>query len=108
MQITIIANSPAVVPHSAGWPADAHTTGCWFLDDDRGWRPPEALQHFLDAGPPPLYIGFGSTTGRNPERLTCLIVEAVTQSGERAVVGAGGSGLNSGALPGSLFRVGRR
>ena len=55
---TLLAYSPAVVPHPDDWPANAHTTGYWFLNEDDDWQPPEALQRFLDAGPPPLYIGF--------------------------------------------------
>ncbi len=103
---TLLAYSPAVVPHPDDWPATAHTTGYWFLDEDKNWQPPEALQRFLDAGQPPIYIGFGSMTGRDPDRMTRLIRDAVAQSGERALVAAGWSGLGAGDLPEHVHPIG--
>lgn len=103
---TLLAYSPAVVPHPDDWPANAHTTGYWFLNEVDDWRPPESLQRFLEAGPPPIYIGFGSMTGRNPERLTRLIRDAVAQSGERALVAAGWSGLGAGLVADGLLPIG--
>ncbi len=54
------AFSPAVIPRPEDWPATAHVTGYWFLDADEHWQPSPELQAFLEAGPPPVYIGFGS------------------------------------------------
>jgi sterol 3beta-glucosyltransferase len=48
--------SPAVVPKPADWDGNSEVTGYWFLDDE-GWMPPPSLQRFLEAGPPPVYVG---------------------------------------------------
>jgi UDP:flavonoid glycosyltransferase YjiC (YdhE family) len=52
--------SPTLVPRPDDWPSRASVTGAWRLPTPEGWRPEGALQEFLDAGEPPIYIGFGS------------------------------------------------
>ena len=54
---------------------------------------PASLRDFLAAGPPPVYIGFGSTIPAPPARLTRIIVNAVAAAGCRAVVSSGWAGL---------------
>ncbi|HEY7214698.1 MAG TPA: glycosyltransferase [Thermoanaerobaculia bacterium] len=54
---------------------------------------PEGLEEFLAAGPPPVYIGFGSTAPAPAAVLTRLIAEAVTAAGCRAVISRGWAGL---------------
>jgi vancomycin aglycone glucosyltransferase len=54
---------------------------------------PASLWDFLSAGPPPVYIGFGSTIPAPPAQLTRLIVRAVAAARCRAVVSSGWAGL---------------
>lgn len=79
--------SPAVVPRPADWPASAHVTGYWWPARPPGWHPPEPLVDFLQAGPPPVFIGFGSTPAA--ERLDDVIATAVKRAGVRAIVQSG-------------------
>lgn len=95
--------SPHVVPHPIDWPANIHSTGYWFLDEDQEWQAPQALLEFLKAGDPPVYIGFGSMTGRDPGTLTRTILEAVAQSGQRAILQSGWAGLGEVQLPANIF-----
>jgi UDP:flavonoid glycosyltransferase YjiC (YdhE family) len=44
------------------------------------------LDAFLEAGPPPVYAGFGSMPIRDQIRIVSVIVEAVRLSGQRAVI----------------------
>ncbi len=90
---TLYGFSPHVLPAPTDWPAWHQVTGYWFLDAPESWRPPEALLRFLDGGPPPVCIGFGSMDDQNPERLQRLVLEAIRLSGQRAIVLAGWSGL---------------
>jgi sterol 3beta-glucosyltransferase len=85
--------SEAIQPRPADWPTWATVAGFCFLDSPRGWKPPADLARFLDAGPPPVYVGFGSMTGRDPESLARLAVEAVRKAGQRAVLVSGWGGL---------------
>jgi sterol 3beta-glucosyltransferase len=62
--------SPQVVPRPPDWGEHVHLTGYWFLNEGQGWTPPADLQTFLEAGPPPVYLGFGSTVSQDTARLT--------------------------------------
>lgn len=97
------AVSRHVMPRPSDWPASFHVTGYWFLDDAREWQPPAGLIEFLDAGPPPVCIGFGSMTGHEPAGTTSLVVDAVRRSGQRAVLLAGWAGLGSEKAGGDVF-----
>jgi len=58
---------------------------------------------FLDAGEPPVYVGFGSMTGRDPQALTDIIVQAVEQSRQRAILQSGWTGMGGEHLPPSIY-----
>ncbi|MBM3121917.1 MAG: glycosyltransferase family 1 protein, partial [Chloroflexi bacterium] len=83
-----------------------HVTGYWFLDPSEGWRPAADLLDFLNGGPPPVYIGFGSMVHRRPEEVAALVCDALQRSGLRAVWSAGWGGLASTRLPNSVFMTG--
>lgn len=97
---TLYAYSPTMVPVPPEWPRDhVRVSGYWFLDDEPGWRPDPALLAFLEAGPPPVYVGFGSMPLANGEALTRDVLAALQQCGCRAVLAGGWGGLGRGALP---------
>ena len=96
--------SPTVLPKPKDWNEAHFVTGFWFMDDDNT-EPPVELTRFLSDGPRPVYIGFGSMTGSDPERLTGIVLEALRVSGERGVLLSGWAGLAEGDLPGEVIRV---
>jgi UDP:flavonoid glycosyltransferase YjiC (YdhE family) len=67
---------------------------------------PEKLERFLDAGPPPVYFGFGSMPDEDPERTTRMLIAASERAGCRALISAGWAGLGESALPESVFALG--
>lgn len=77
----------------APWPdaADRRVlqTGAWLLTDHHPLPP--ALERFLDAGDPPIYLGFGSI--RPPEAIANHLVHAARSHGKRAIVSRGWSDL---------------
>lgn len=95
---TIFGFSPRVVPPPEDW-HDAYVTGYWFLDEHPDWQPPDDLAAFLEAGAPPIYVGFGSMSSADPQATLDLIVAALRQTGQRAVIGAGWSGAAAQPLP---------
>jgi sterol 3beta-glucosyltransferase len=101
----------AVSPRPSDWPAHAHVSGYWFLNDAVGsdgsaWQPSPALLRFLERGPAPVYIGFGSMAGANPTATTQLILRAVARAGVRAVIARGWGGLvPHDTLPDAVFVV---
>ncbi|GIM91154.1 glycosyl transferase [Paractinoplanes toevensis] len=84
--------SPAVVPRPADWPAAVRVTGYWWPADPPVWQPPEPLVDFLAAGPPPVFVGFGSMLPDH-DRLHDIVAATVRRAGVRAVVQAGWAGL---------------
>jgi UDP:flavonoid glycosyltransferase YjiC (YdhE family) len=96
--------SAHVVPRPPDWGEHVRVTGYWFPEDE-DWQPPEDLRAFLDDGPPPVFIGFGSMPVRNPERTTAVVLEALRQSGQRAILHAGWAELGEGSLPRGVHRI---
>ncbi|WP_281155571.1 glycosyltransferase [Streptomyces sp. HYC2] len=86
--------SPLVVPRPEDWPAWVVVAGYWWPARPDGWQPPVELVDFLQAGPPPVFIGFGSMAAGQGERLSELVAAAVKRAGTRAVVQAGWADLN--------------
>ncbi|MGB1289009.1 MAG: glycosyltransferase, partial [Aggregatilineales bacterium] len=101
------AFSQHILPEPSDWDDHATVTGYWFLDAQDDWQPPDDLRDFLDAGDAPVYIGFGSMAGRDPERLTRTIIDAIKQAGVRAILASGWGGLAVDVLPESIFTIKR-
>jgi sterol 3beta-glucosyltransferase len=89
----LCAYSPHVCPPAPNAVAGTHMTGYWFLESESAWEPPRALADFLAAGPPPVYVGFGSMTHRLPEDTSNLVVAALARAGQRGILSTGGRGL---------------
>ena len=96
--------SPVVLPKPSDWHEAAFVTGFWFLDDN-AYTPPDELARFLAAGDPPVYVGFGSMTGGDPERLTQIVLDGLRLSGQRGVLLSGWAGLAEGDLPDTILRL---
>jgi sterol 3beta-glucosyltransferase len=90
--------SPSVIPQPEDW-KDARVTGYWFLDASSDWTPPPALEAFLQSGPPPVFVGFGSMGSRDPEKTAALVLEALERTGQRAILQSGWGGLRADSLP---------
>lgn len=102
---TLLGYSPSLLPKPADWAADLHVTGYWFLEPPPEWTPPNDLVRFLEAGPPPVYIGFGSMRDEDPARLTQLAVRALKLSGQRGLLLGGWGGLDQRAAGDEVFFV---
>ncbi|HEX6305016.1 MAG TPA: glycosyltransferase, partial [Anaerolineales bacterium] len=99
------AYSPAVIPHAPDWPNSVHITGYWLPDAPAEWRSAPELEAFLEAGGPPVYVGFGSMGGRNPERFAALVLEALAKSGQRGLLLTGWGGMRTLSTPDNVFVV---
>jgi sterol 3beta-glucosyltransferase len=97
--------SPSVIPAPSDWNGNIHITGYWFAEDPDDWQPPAALVDFLRSGAPPVYIGFGSMSNQNPEQTADLVIQALAQTNQRAILLSGWGGLQKADVPGSIFMI---
>ena len=100
--------SPALIPKPKDWGPHISISGFYFLSHAANYTPADDLKAFLDAGPPPIYIGFGSIVLDDPDQMTRLIFEAVKETGQRALVskGWGGFGADTLTIPERVFMLG--
>lgn len=103
-ELLLYGYSPAVAPPAADWGSWIDVTGYWFLEHAATWTPSPALAAFMDDGPPPVCIGFGSMTFDRRELLE-IVVRALDITGQRAVLMSGWGGLRADDLPRSVFTV---
>lgn len=104
--LTLFPYSRQVAPPPVDWRARQVVTGYWFLPPEPGWQPPPELCAFLEAGAPPVYVGFGSLlAGRDPDRVTRLVLEALALSGQRGVLYAGWGDFARPPLPPTCLRL---
>jgi sterol 3beta-glucosyltransferase len=96
--------SPHLAPPAPDWGPHIHTTGAWFVDES-DWTPPVDLVRFIQAGSPPVFVGFGSMPSRHPGHATEIVLKALGVTGLRAVVQAGWGGLEADQLPSHVYPV---
>ena len=77
-----LAADPTLAPWQESPDLDVVQTGAWILPDERPL--PAELEAFLDAGTPPVYVGFGSM--RASTDVAQVAIEALRAQGRRAVV----------------------
>lgn len=84
-----IAAGESLTPRDGRIESDVVQTPPWVLADDRPL--PRDLLVFLDAGTPPVYVGFGSM--RVPQDTANAAIEAIRTQGRRVVLARGQAGL---------------
>lgn len=92
--------SPLIFPRPADWRTGLTMAGYWWPESEPGWQPPAELVEFLAEGPPPVFIGFGSSAALDAD----FMLDVVHRAGVRAVLqgvqGASGpNALSIGAVP---------
>ncbi|GGN88857.1 glycosyl transferase [Streptomyces albiflavescens] len=85
-----LATDPTLGPWRETSDLDVVHTGAWILPDERPL--PDELMAFLDAGAPPVYLGFGSMR-RVSEDIARVAIEAIRAQGRRVLVGRGWADL---------------
>ncbi|MET0306542.1 MAG: glycosyltransferase [Solirubrobacterales bacterium] len=107
----LLAYSPAVFPVPSDWPPQVRSVGALTPWPELRARIGEAgvpveLESWLEQGPPPVFLGFGSMPVLDPEGLLETARSALRALGMRGVVGAGWSEL-PGARDELLFTLGQ-
>jgi sterol 3beta-glucosyltransferase len=89
----------SVIPRPPDWGPHIDLANFIFTDGAAGYEPPAGLAAFLAAGPPPVYVGFGSLVVPDPAALTRVVFEGLEQAGLRGVLSRGWGELGGEAPP---------
>jgi sterol 3beta-glucosyltransferase len=84
-----------VLPRPRDWRPGLEIAGYWWPASPPGWAPPVELREFLEAGAPPVFVGFGSANPGDVARLSQLVTTALRETGQRGVIQAGWANLSS-------------
>ncbi|KAI4728751.1 UDP-Glycosyltransferase/glycogen phosphorylase [Aureobasidium sp. EXF-10728] len=96
--------SGALVPRPQDWGQHIDVCG-FFFRDMPDYKPPPDLLDFLNAGPTPIYIGFGSIVLEDPKNMSMIIAEAVRSAGVRCILSRGWAGLSNLSNSPDVFEV---
>ena len=97
--------SSSVIPRPFDWSNGLSVTGYWFLDQAKDYQPPKELLEFIEDGPPPVCLGFGSMTTSNPRALTEVAIAALQASQQRGVLLSGWAGIGNSEKLGNVFVI---
>ncbi len=86
-----LAADPALAPWPLPAQLDVVQTGAWLLPDERPL--PAKLLDFLEAGRPPVYVGFGSMSLRAGRDIVGMVIEAIRARGRRVLLAQGWADL---------------
>lgn len=100
----ILATDDVLTPGPPDSPIPFEQMRC-FHDFDPGPLPAK-LETFLDTGPPPVYLGFGSMTDPRPRETTECMLASIGELGVRAVLSRGWAGLGDSSVPDGVFVTG--
>ncbi|MGQ4385560.1 glycosyltransferase [Streptomyces sp. SAS_270] len=87
----LLAADPVLGPWQELTDLELVQTGAWILPDERPL--PAELVEFLDAGAPPVYVGFGSMASHTPKDIARVAIEASRAQGHRVLLARGWAGL---------------
>ncbi|MER7859494.1 glycosyltransferase [Amycolatopsis japonica] len=88
-----LAADPVLCPSEGMTDLDLVPTGAWIRPDDRPL--PADLEGFLQAGEPPVYVGFGSMAAYAPKDIARVAIESARGLGRRILLARGWAGLAS-------------
>jgi UDP:flavonoid glycosyltransferase YjiC (YdhE family) len=97
--------SEAFLPRPPDWGSDVEVTGFWFVEEPSTFTPPADLTRFLDEGPPPVCVGFGSMSTEKPEDVSAMVLEAAKTARVRLVLLSGWAGLTPGRLSNDVLAL---
>jgi vancomycin aglycone glucosyltransferase len=89
----LLAADPVLCPWKDLTDLDLVQTGAWILPDERPL--PDGLEAFLNAGEPPVYVGFGSIAAYLSPDVARIAIETVRAQGRRVLLARGWAGLAS-------------
>jgi UDP:flavonoid glycosyltransferase YjiC (YdhE family) len=106
--LTIIAVSPELAPPPKDW--NDHIQFCGFLNlpqESESWRFPSELKIFLEGGPSPVFLTFGSFMAYKTEDNIKIFKEAVKKTGQRAIIQADWETITDDFNDPMIYKIGK-
>lgn len=98
--------SPHVVPKPKDWGSLVDIVGYCVLNLGSNYQPPEDFIKWIQNGPKPVYIGFGSMPLEDTIKTTDIILEALRNTGQRGILDRGWGDLGTfQEIPEDVFLV---
>ena len=107
-QLNLVAVDPVFCPTQNEWPEQHHA--CGFLNmntENDHWHIDNDLQQFLDSGPAPVYMTFGSLQQAVPEWSMELFINATHLAGCRAIIQTSSEKYPVNSQQGNIFFIGK-
>jgi UDP:flavonoid glycosyltransferase YjiC (YdhE family) len=106
--LNLVPISPLIEKPNPLWDPRHKMTGYWFAPSPKTWNPPEELVRFLDSGEPPLVVSLGamSLSGDDTLEAARLTLEALNQTGMRAVIQGWEDALKQLPVPSTIYPAG--
>lgn len=88
--LTFYPVSPLLMPKDPKWGSQIHVTGYWYHpeEDAEGYKTSPELEKFLTEGEKPVFVAFGKAESKELAELQVRTVEALKETGIKAVVQA--------------------
>lgn len=107
-QLNLVAVDPVFCRGREYWPAFHRCCGFLNLTEDtQRWQWPESLSAFLEQGPAPVYLTFGSLQKAVPEWSADLFLQAVEKAGCRAIIQTDSVRHPAGSRQGDVYFIGK-
>ncbi|KAL5714918.1 sterol 3beta-glucosyltransferase [Ranunculus cassubicifolius] len=87
--------SPHLVPKPSDWGALVDVVGFCFLNLGAKYLPTRQFSEWIQGGPMPIYIGFGSMPLEDARKTTYIILEALKDTGQRGIIDRGWGDLGT-------------
>jgi UDP:flavonoid glycosyltransferase YjiC (YdhE family) len=94
-----------LVRHTTYNEPDSDVSGFFFYPQP-SYQPPSSLAKFLESGPPPVYIGFGSIVIDNPTNLIHILLSTISRLNIRALISKGWGGLSAPSTSSNIYFLG--
>ncbi|CAO1946708.1 unnamed protein product [Urochloa humidicola] len=96
--------SPQLMPKPKDWGPLVDVVGYCFLNLGTKYQPPPELSQWLEQGPKPIYVGFGSMPLDDEKKVTATILDALRETGQRGIISRGWGDLgNFSEVPVDVF-----
>ncbi|XP_020248076.1 sterol 3-beta-glucosyltransferase UGT80B1-like isoform X2 [Asparagus officinalis] len=91
--------SPHLVPKPKDWGGLVDVVGFCFLNLGTKYQPQKAFAEWIQQGPKPIYVGFGSMPIEDGKKIVNIILVSLKETGQRGIIGRGWGDLGINDCP---------